>query len=74
MTDDDIRQMVREFRASVATDVDAQNRRLTEFGNEMRARHTTTETTLLNELRALGERLDGRLGRMESRLADLEAR
>ena len=72
VTDDDIRRIVREFRASVSVDLDAQHRRLDEFGDEMRRRITTAETTIVNELRSLGERLDTRLGRIESRLSDME--
>lgn len=74
MTDDDIRQMVREFRVSVATDLEAQHRRLTEFGSEMRSRQTLTEVTILNEFRALSDRLDQRLSRIETRLTDLDGR
>ena len=65
---DDMRDVVREFRASVSADLDAQHRRLDEFGSEMRSRITTTETTIVNELRALSERIDRRLDRIERRL------
>lgn len=72
MTDDDLRQVIRDFRASVSSDLGDQHRRLDEFGDELRRRITTAETTVVNEIRALSDRLDRRLARIESRLNELE--
>lgn len=71
MSDPDLRTMVREFRSSVSADLEAQHRRLDELADEMRHRITTAETTIVNELRSLTDRLDLRLGRIENRLSDL---
>jgi hypothetical protein len=72
VTDDDLRQVIRDFRTSVSTDLTDQHRRLDEMGNEFRQRITTAEMTVINEIRSLADRLDRRLGRIETRLNDLE--
>jgi hypothetical protein len=72
MAEDDLRLLVREFRASVSSDLESQHQRLDELADEMRRRITIAESTIVNELRSLATRLDLRLGRIEARLNELE--
>lgn len=72
MSEDDLRTMLREFRASVAADLEAADRRMRDFVDEMRERIGTAETAILNEIRAMDRRVDRRLERVEERLAALE--
>ena len=69
----DHRQMIREFKASVSADLADQHRRLDEFFDEVRTRIGTAEAAIVNEIRSLSNRFDLRLGRIESRLAGIEA-
>jgi hypothetical protein len=73
MPDDDLKQMIREFKASVAADLADQHRRLDEFSDEVRTRIGTAETAIVNEIRSLASRFDLRLGRIESRLRGIES-
>jgi hypothetical protein len=74
MADDDLKTLVREFRTSVAADLEAQHQRIDRLADELRDRFGTAETAILNEVRDLGGRLDRRLGRVESRVGDVESR
>jgi hypothetical protein len=58
MPDDDLKTMVREFRARVAADLEAQHRRIDDLSDEIRRRIGTAETAIVNEIRDLGGRLD----------------
>lgn len=85
MTDDDLRTLVREFRTSVSDDLAEQHRRFDAFSDENRQhlaevydrisglerRLAIAETSIMNEIRALSNRFDLRLGRMENRLNEL---
>jgi hypothetical protein len=68
MSDEELKTLVREFRASVVADLEAQHRRMDDFADEMRNRIATAETAILNEIRDLGKRIDRRLERIESQL------
>ncbi len=59
MTDEDIRRMVREFRAAVATELEAVHSRI----DGLVARIDGMEAGIMNELRSLGRRV----GRLEDR-------
>jgi len=72
--DDDLKTMVREFRASVAADLEAQHRRIDDLSDEIRRRIGTAETAIVNEIRDLGGRLDRRLERVEIRIGELDLR
>ena len=74
MPDDDLKTMVREFRASVAADLEAQHRRIDDLSDEIRRRIGTAETAIVNEIRDLGGRLDRRLERLEIRIGELDLR
>ncbi len=74
MPEDDLKTMVREFRASVAADLEAQHRRIDDLSDEVRRRIGTAETAILNEIRDLSGRLDRRLERVEVRMGEIEAR
>ena len=74
MPDDDLKTMVREFRASVAADLEAQHRRIDDLSDEIRRRIGTAETAIVNEIRDLGGRLDRRLERVEIRIGELDLR
>jgi hypothetical protein len=79
VTEDDLRTMLREFRTSVAADLDAQHRRIAQFVEESRRRFTQldervaqldeririAETAILNEIRAMSDRIDRRIERLE---------
>lgn len=86
MPDDDLRTLLRDFRASVATDLEATHRRMDSFTDEARRRANDTnerirgleekidrvderlriaEIAIVNEIRALAERFDRRLARLE---------
>lgn len=78
---DDLRTMVREFRASVSADLAATHERVTELGRQMaelsdevRTRITTSETAILNSIRNLRRDLDHRVGRLEERVDRNDAR
>jgi hypothetical protein len=58
MPDDDLKTMVREFRASVAADLEAQHQRIDDLSDKIRRRIGTAETAIVNEVRDLGGRLD----------------
>jgi hypothetical protein len=73
VADEDLKTMVRDFRASVATDLEAAHRRIDEFSAEVRSRITTAEMAILNEIRDLSGRLDRRLERVEVRVTELDA-
>lgn len=62
--------MLREFRTSVTADLDAQHRRLEVFSDEVRNRIGTAETAILNEIRAVGRRIDS----LSERIKRLEAK
>jgi hypothetical protein len=70
MADEDLKTMLREFRASVSDDLATVHRSLEEFKDETRQRFATMETAILNEIRDLG----GRLERVASRVGDVERR
>lgn len=72
MSDEELRTLIRDFKASVSSDLADQHRRMDEFSDEIRTRITTAETAIINEIRALSNRFDLRLGRMETRLDGLE--
>ena len=74
MPDDDINQVIREFKASVSADMADQQRHLDEVSDEVRSRIGTAETAIVNEIRSLSSRFDLRLGRIESRLTGIENR
>ena len=74
VADQDIKTIVREFRASVSEDLAAAHRHIDEFSDEIRNRITTAETAILNELRDLSGRLDRRLERLEGRMGELDVR
>jgi hypothetical protein len=74
MPDEDLRTMVREFRARVAADLEAQHRRLDDFRYEMRRRLATMETAIVNEIRDLAGRMDRRIERVEIRLDEVDGR
>ena len=71
MPDDDLKTMVREFRASVAADLEAQHRRIDELSDEVRRRIGIAEIAILNEIRDMSGRLDRRLERVEIRIGEL---
>jgi hypothetical protein len=82
MTEDDLRTIVREFRASVSADLAEQHRRMDAFADEMRdhvrlvgdriellsQRVGTSEVGIINEIRAVANRFDARMERIEHRL------
>ncbi len=79
MADEELKTMVREFRSSVAADLEAMqrqietvHRRIDGFSNEIRNRISTSETAILNEIRDLSGRLDRRFERLEVRVTELE--
>ncbi len=72
VADEELKTMVREFRSSVAADLEAVHRRIDGFSNEIRGRISTAETAILNEIRDLSGRLDRRFERLEVRVTDLE--
>jgi archaellum component FlaC len=86
--EDDLRTIVREFRASVSDDIEAQRRRMDDFADEVRRRFAeqdvrigalenriaTAETAILNEIRDLSNRMDRRFERVENRLNGVEDR
>jgi len=72
--EDDLETMVREFRASVAADLETQHRRIDGLSDEVRRRIGTAETAILNGIRDLRGRLDRRLERVEVRTGEIEAR
>ena len=74
MPDGELKPLIREFRASVATDLEAQHRRIDDLNDEVRKRIGTAETAILNEIRDLSGRLDRRLERVESRMETIEGR
>ncbi|MBM3658034.1 MAG: hypothetical protein FJW95_00825 [Actinobacteria bacterium] len=74
MPDDDLKTMVREFRASVAADLEAQHRRIDDLSDEIRRRIGTAETAIVNEIRDLGGRIDRRLERVEIRIGEIDLR
>lgn len=74
MADDDLKTIVREFRTSVAADLEAQHRRIDDLSDEVRRRIGTAETAIVNEIRDLSGRLDRRLERVEGRMGEIETR
>jgi hypothetical protein len=74
MPDDDLRTMGREFRESVATDLEPQHKRLDDLSDEVRRRIATAEAAIVNEIRDLSGRLDRRLERVEQRMDSVEGR
>lgn len=68
MSEDELRPVIRDFKASVSADLARQDRRLSAFADEMRQRIGAMETAVVNEIRDLSERVDGRLARIEVRL------
>ena len=72
--DGELRALVRDFRTSVATDLEAQHRRIADLNDEVRKRIGTAETAILSEIRDLSSRLDRRLERVESRMETIEGR
>lgn len=72
MADQDLKTMVRDFRASVSADLAAAHRRIDDFSAEVRSRINTAETAILNEIRDLGGRLDRRLERLTVRMHEIE--
>lgn len=67
VTEDDLRTMLREFRSSVAEDLDAQNRRIATFTEEMRRRFTQIEERVASLERTVST-LDERLGQVDERI------
>jgi len=74
VADDDLKTIVREFRTSVAADLEAQHRRIDDLSDEVRRRIGTAETAIVNEIRDLSGRLDRRLERVEGRMGEIETR
>jgi hypothetical protein len=73
MVDDDLKTTVREFRTSVATDLEVLHQRIDEMSDEVRRRITTAETAILAEIRDQGRRVERRIERVEARVDDLES-
>ena len=72
--DQDLRTVVREFKASVSADLTGMHRRLDQFSDEVRDRFRTLETAVMHELRDLSQRTDARADRIEARLDGIEPR
>lgn len=72
--EDDLRTMVREFRASVSGDLSVTHRQMRDLANEVRQRLTTAETALLNALRDHALETDRRFTRLEQDVVDLIGR
>lgn len=73
MTDEQFTALVArldEMQADINGGIEVLHRRIGELSDEFRRRITTTETTMINEIRALGERFD----RMNDRISRLETR
>lgn len=79
MADDDLRTMIRDFRAAVSATLDDHGRRLdqlegrmdglegrvAELTDEVRDRTRTMEVSILNAIRDLARGVDRRLSRLE---------
>ncbi len=68
VNEDELKTLVREFRASVASDLADQHRRMDAFADELRDRIRTAEVAIVNEIRDLANRLDRRMERIEAQL------
>lgn len=81
MPDDDVRLLVREFRESVAHDLDGMADRMQnleirvgDLENEVRQRISTMEQAILNAIRDLSQDNNRRFTAIDRRLGDPEAR
>ena len=74
MTEQDLRTIVREFRASVSDELHVQQRRMTEFQKEVRERITMTETAILNTVSDMGREMDRRFTSLERHAVETDAR
>ena len=70
----DLRAVVREFKASVSAELVGMFRRLEHMSDDVRGRFRTLETAVMNELRDLSRRADQRADRIEGRLEGLDLR
>ena len=74
VTEQDLRTIVREFRASVSDELHVQQRRMTEFQKEVRERITMTETAILNTVSDMGREMDRRFTSLERHAVETDAR
>lgn len=74
MDEDDLRTLVREFKASVVIELADTNRRIAEQGVELRQRITMVENGLHNAIRDAARDTDMRIGHLENRTQEVEVR
>ncbi len=72
--EEELRTMVREFRASVSEDLHATHQRMDQLAHDLRTRINTLETAVLNTLRDNTRETDRRLSRLEQQWAVIDER
>lgn len=74
MADDEIKTVLREFRASVAADLTATHERMDHLEDEVRQRLRTMETAILNAIRDSSRETSRRFDEHDRRFNELEDR
>ena len=74
MSEEELRTVIREFRASVSAEIEAVHRRLNDLADEVRERIRTVETSFFNALRDLTRLVERRAERSDRRFDGIDGR